>query len=138
MAAHTIMLYSALPDEPATQPLLDVLCAEGRTVLLPRVISDTEMELRQYTGAADLQLGSFGIMEPTGALFTEYERIEVVVVPGMAFDASGHRLGRGRGYYDRFLPLVPEAYKIGLCLPSHLVSHVPVDDHDIVMDAVVT
>ena len=138
MAAHTIMLYSALPDEPATQPLLDVLCAEGRTVLLPRVISDTEMELRQYTGAADLQLGGFGIMEPTGALFTEYERIEVVVVPGMAFDASGHRLGRGRGYYDRFLPLVPEAYKIGLCLPSHLVSHVPVDDHDIVMDAVVT
>ena len=138
MAAHTIMLYSALPDEPATQPLLDVLCAEGRTVLLPRVISDTEMELRKYTGAADLQLGAFGIMEPTGALFTEYERIEVVVVPGMAFDASGHRLGRGRGYYDRFLPLVPEAYKIGLCLPSHLVSHVPVDDHDIVMDAVVT
>ncbi len=138
MAAQTIMLFNALPDEPATLPLLDALCAEGRTILLPRVTSDTDMELRRYTGTKDLKRGAFGIMEPTGALFTDYEKIEIVVVPGMAFDAAGHRLGRGKGYYDRFLSLVPEAYKIGVCLPSHLVNHVPTDDHDVVMDTVIT
>jgi 5-formyltetrahydrofolate cyclo-ligase len=138
MAAQTIMLYSALPDEPATLPLLNVLRAEGRTVLLPRVTSDSEMELRHYSGSADLEQGAFGIMEPTGAIFTDYKKIEVVVVPGMAFDEAGHRLGRGKGYYDRFLSLVPEAYKIGVCLPSHLVDHVPTDDHDILMDTVIT
>ena len=62
--AHTLLLYSALPDEVPTQTLLDKLIAQGKTVLLPKVVSDEDMELRHYTGKADLQQGAFGIMEP--------------------------------------------------------------------------
>ena len=135
--AHTILLYSALPDEVPTLQLMNELTAQGRQVVLPRVVSDTEMELRCYTSSNDLVKGAFGIMEPVGELFTDYVSIDVAVIPGMAFDREGHRLGRGRGYYDRFLSRVPYIYKIGVCFPSRLVDHVPTDPHDIIMDCIV-
>lgn len=135
--AHTVLLYSALPDEVPTQPLLSRLATEGKTVLLPRVVNDTDMELRRYTGLHDLEQGAFGIMEPTGELFTDYDDIDVAVIPGMAFDREGHRLGRGKGYYDRFLTQLPHTYKIGICFPFQLVDHVPTDAHDILMNEVI-
>ena len=136
--AHTLLLYSALPDEVPTQTLIDELVAQGKTVLLPRVVSDTDMELRRYSGPADLQQGAFGIMEPMGELFTDYAAIDVAIIPGMAFDDEGHRLGRGKGYYDRFLAkLSPTTYKIGLCFSWQRVNHVPTDSHDIPMDEVI-
>lgn len=136
--AQTLMLYCALPDEVPTQSLIDQLTAQGKTVVLPRVTSDTDMELRRYTGHSDLQQGAFGIMEPAGARFTDYSRLDVAVVPGMAFDPEGHRLGRGKGYYDRFLARVPYLYKMGLCFSWQMVDHVPSDEHDIVMDGIIT
>ena len=132
-----IMLYSALPDEVPTQILMDELVAQGKTVLLPRVISDTDMELHRYTGKQDLQTGAYGILEPTGEPFTDYKAIDIAIVPGMAFDAEGHRLGRGKGYYDRFLSRVPYLYKIGLCFSWQMVDHIPCDEHDVVMDEVI-
>lgn len=135
--SRTILVYSALPDEVPTQALLDLLVKQGKTVLLPRVISDTDMELRCYTGRHDLQEGAYGILEPNGALFTDYDTIDVAIVPGMAFDTEGHRLGRGKGYYDRFLARVPYLYKIGLCFSWQIVDCVPHDEHDIVMDEVI-
>jgi len=137
IAHDTLLLYSALPDEVPTQQLLDLLVHMGKTVLLPRVVSDTDMELCCYTGHKDLQPGAFGILEPTGELFTDYAAIDVAVIPGMAFDHEGHRLGRGKGYYDRFLPRLPRVYKIGLCFAFQLVDHIPADPHDVVMDEVV-
>jgi 5-formyltetrahydrofolate cyclo-ligase len=95
------------------------------------------MELRRYTSPADLAEGAFHIMEPAGEPFCDYERIDVVLVPGMAFDAAGRRLGRGRGYYDRFLAAHPHVYKIGVCFPFQRVAEVPAEPHDVVMDEVV-
>lgn len=134
--AHTLLLYSALPDEIPTQALTDRLAAEGKTVVLPRVVDATDMELRYYTGRQDLQQGAFGILEPAGALFIAYSLIDVAVIPGMAFDRLGHRLGRGKGYYDRFLSRVPLIYKIGVCFPWQVVDRVPTDQHDMPMDEV--
>lgn len=136
--AHTLLLYSALPDEPSLQPLLDRLVEEGKTVLLPRVVNGTDMELCYYTGAADLQQGAFNIMEPIGKPCTDYESVDVAIVPGMAFDKQGHRLGRGKGYYDRLLPQLKKTYKIGVCYPSRLLADVPTDEHDVRMDEVVS
>ena len=119
------------------QTLLDELVAKGKTVVLPRVVSDTDMELHRYTGQQDLQAGAYGILEPTGELFANYDDIDVAIVPGMAFDAEGHRLGRGKGYYDRFLSRVNNVYKIGLCFSWQMVDNVPCDDHDVVMDEVI-
>lgn len=132
-----ILLYKALPDEVPTQTLIDKLVAQGKTVLLPRVVSDSEMEIRRYTGREDLEKSLYGIMEPTGELFTDYDTIDAAIIPGMAFDADGHRLGRGKGYYDRFLARVPSLYKIGLCFSWQMVEHVPYNEHDIVMDEII-
>lgn len=134
---EVVMLYHALPDEVPTQALMDQLVAQGKTVVLPRVVNDTDMELRRYTGLQDLQEGAYSIMEPTGELFTDYDAIDVAIIPGMAFDSDGHRLGRGKGYYDRFLSRVPSLYKIGLCFSWQMVDYVPYDEHDIMMDEVI-
>jgi 5-formyltetrahydrofolate cyclo-ligase len=136
-ACKVVMLYCALPDEVPTQGVMDELVAQGKTVLLPRVINDTEMELCRYAGNKDLRQGAYGIMEPTGEVFTDYDAIDVAIIPGMAFDEAGHRLGRGKGYYDRFLARVPNLYKIGLCFSWQLVAHIPCDEHDIRMDRII-
>lgn len=132
-----VMLYSALSDEVPTQALMDFLVEQGKTVLLPRVINDTDMELRRYTGPGDLHKGAYGILEPSGEVFTDYQLIDVAIIPGMAFDKEGHRLGRGKGYYDRFLSAVPNLYKIGVCFSWQIVDSVPSDAHDVVMDEVI-
>ena len=137
LQAQTLLIYSALPDEVQTQSLLDELTEAGKTVLLHKVVSSEEMELRRYTGTSSLQPGAYGIMEPVGEHFTDYATIDIAVVPGMAFDAQGHRLGRGKGYYDRFLAKVPDVYKIGLCFSWQMVDEVPSEANDIMMDEVV-
>lgn len=136
---HTtiVMAYYSLPDEVCTHSLIDELVAVGKTVLLPHVVDDTTMELRRYRYPSDLQEGTFHIMEPVGELFTDYDQISVAVIPGMAFDCAGHRLGRGRGYYDRFLCTLPHVQTIGICFDFQKVAEVPVDANDVSVDMVV-
>ena len=135
--AKTIMLYYSLPDEVCTHTLVDSLLLSKKNVLLPRVTGEGTMELRRYTGPSDLAIGAYDIMEPTGEPFTDYATIDLAVVPGMAFSPIGDRMGRGKGYYDRFLPLIPQAYKIGICFPFQMVDSLPTDEHDIRMDEVI-
>ena len=135
--ARTLFIYSSLSDEVDTTTLLDSLALCGKTVVLPKVVDAENMELRLYIGRQDFAVGSYGIMEPTGKLFTALHDIDVAVVPGMAFDRNGHRLGRGKGYYDRMLAQMPQAYKIGICFDFQLMENIPHDTHDISMDEVI-
>ena len=135
--AQTVLAYYSLPDEVDTHQLLDDLLAEGKKVLLPKVLDDETMEIRRYTGRHDLQEGILHLMEPIGEPFTAYEDIDIVVVPGMAFDARGHRLGRGKGYYDRFLAAHPYIDKIGVCFDFQKLAEVPTDERDIPVDEVI-
>ena len=96
------------------------------------------MELRCYEGPNDLMGGFFNIMEPVGKPFTQLESIDVAIVPGMGFDTRGNRLGRGKGYYDRFLARIPSLYKIGVCFPFQKMPGIPADDNDIMMDEVIS
>ena len=132
-----ILAYWPLMDEVDIRPLIDRLVDEGRTVLLPKVTGDETMELRRYTSRSDLKEGAFHIMEPVGEPFAHYEQITLALVPGVAFDAAGHRLGRGRGYYDRFLTGCPSIYKIGVCFPFQRVAEVPAEPHDVCMDEII-
>ena len=141
----TVMAYWPLPDEVDIRPLINALVAQGTTVLLPKVVDDEHMELRRYASQNDLTEGAFHIMEPTGAPFADYDKIDVALIPGMAFDAAGHRLGRGKGYYDRFLvslrpsSLIPQPSPllIGVCFPFQRVAEVPTEEHDICVDEII-
>lgn len=131
--ANTVFLYHALTDEVDTTMLIDAAMHEGKTVLLP-VIDGDDLRLKIHTGAT--QTGSYSIQEPIGEEFTCYKEIALAIVPGMAFDKKGNRLGRGRGFYDRTLPKLAEAYKIGLCFPFQFLESIPSEAYDIKMDAV--
>ncbi len=137
-AARSALLYWPLPDEPDTRPLLHRY-ARQKALYLPVVVGQ-DMEIRQYTADAALHRGAFGIMEPLSEADVPPQSVDVdfVLVPGTAFDAERHRLGRGAGYYDRFLPRLPHAFKLGICFPFRLQSAVPHESHDIPMDAVLT
>ena len=130
------MLYYSLPDEVDTHTLVDSLLMSGKRILLPRVTGEGTMELRRYTGPSDLAQGAYNIMEPTGEVFDNYTDITLAVIPGVAFDKDGNRMGRGKGYYDRLLPKLANTYKIGICLPFQLVEKIPTDKHDVRMDEV--
>ena len=85
-----------------------------------------------------LARGRWGIWEPTdeAPLLSDYSRLDLVVVPGVAFSSDGKRLGRGKSFYDRFLPLVPRAAFVGVCYPCQVVEQIPADPWDIGMDIV--
>lgn len=134
--AKVVLAYYSLPDEVDTHVLIDELVAEGKTVLLPKVLDDTTMELRRYTGLQDLCEGAYHIMEPVGMTFTDLSQIDVALIPGVAFDAQGHRLGRGKGYYDRLLSLI-STKTLGLCFDFQKVAEVPVEAQDVAVDKVV-
>ena len=136
--SRVVLAYWPLPDEPDIRLLIDSLVVAGKTVLLPKVTGDETMELCRYTSDADLTEGAFHIMEPTGTPFTDFMQIDTALIPGVAFDAACRRLGRGRGYYDRFLAVCPNIYKIGVCFPFQRVPEVPAEAHDVQMDVVVT
>ena len=136
--AETILMYYSLPDEVNTHAYIEQLLTEGKKILLPEVIDGENMVIREYTGKHDLKEGAFHIMEPVGSLFPEerYQEINLAIIPGMAFDGNHNRLGRGKGYYDRFLQKIPQVYKIGICFPFQLVDEIPTEETDIKMDAI--
>lgn len=146
--ADTIVAYYPLPDELDIVPLLYSLVKAGKRVLLPRVASDTEMELCVFDGPSTLREGAFGILEPNTPAVnlgktneTPQNKKITILVPGMAFTSDGRRLGRGKGYYDRFLGGLNEQsieiYKIGVCYPYQLLENLPSAEHDMVMDEVI-
>jgi len=132
--AKTVLLYFSIEGEVNTHDFV-LKHYKDKCILLPVVVGDI-LKLRVYNG--NLKQGAFGIMEPTGPHFAALEQIDVAVIPGMAFDNDGHRMGRGRGFYDKLLPAIPQATKIGICFPYQLVNHVPTEDHDVKMDKVIT
>ena len=133
-AARVVMLYSSLPDEVDTEQLIAVLQRQGKRILLPVVQGDNMIAV-EVSADTRYHTGSFGIKEPEPLPYQG--EIDVVIVPGRAFDKQGHRLGRGGGYYDRFLA-DRSTYKIGICFPCQLLDEIPHDIHDIPMDCVIT
>jgi len=137
VAAKRILLFYALPDEPQTAGLLDAFYLQ-KQLFLPVVIGDFSLEVRAYQGRESLRVGRYGILEPTGDVLTAMDATDLIVVPGVAFDPQGYRLGRGKGYYDRLLsqPAFATAYKLGYCFNVQKVAAVPHEAWDVRMDNV--
>lgn len=133
--SKTVLLYYSLPDEVYTHDLVEQLSKE-KTVLLP-VVNGEELELKIYSGKESMQKGDFNIDEPVGEVFDDLISIDAAIIPGVSFDRHGNRLGRGKGYYDRFLKKL-NTFKIGVCFGFQLSDEIPHDEYDVVMDEVWT
>ena len=133
--ARTVFLFRSLPSEPDTAPLIGAARAEGKTVLLPRCVSPEEMEAVPFLPDTPLQAGAYGIPYPEGPAFEGDP--DLVLVPCLSVTRQGVRLGRGAGYYDRYLARHP-GKRICLCLDRMLSDSLPEGPFDVRVSLVLT
>ncbi|MDQ1685694.1 MAG: 5-formyltetrahydrofolate cyclo-ligase [Frankiaceae bacterium] len=129
----TIAAYAGVEEEPPTRALLDALVRRNARLLLPVLTGDADaLDWAPYEGWDALSTARWGLLEPTserlgsGAIGTA----DLVVVPALAVDRAGHRLGRGRGFYDRALANVDRDRTVAVVYASELLDHVPSEPHD--------
>lgn len=127
MAAN-ILLYSSLPDELSTREFIDELSLSGKNVFLPRV-NGPDLDILPYNRSR-MHLGAFRIEEPDGDDITDIQAIDLIIVPAVAYDRQGNRIGRGKGYYDRLLRTA-KALTIGVCYDFQLFDSFEPEEHDI-------
>ena len=134
--SHTVLLYWSMADEVQTHDFVNKWYKD-KVLLLPCVQGD-DLILRQYTGPECLVAGEqFGIGEPTGPEWDDLDAIQLIIVPGVAFDNKGNRMGRGRGFYDRMLKSTPNALKIGVAYGFQMLDDIPIEPHDVPMNLVI-
>lgn len=138
--ARCILGFAPLDTEPDIAPLLESLRERGCLVLLPRTIAGTcDMEAVELTGSiADLEQDEMGVRIPRGSTVIDRSEIDLALIPGVAFDHRGNRLGRGGGFYDRFLASAPQLNTIGVCFDLQLIKELPIEAHDRQVDHVST
>lgn len=137
---NSVMFYSALQDELDLAVLIDEALASGKTVALPKFVDAIKsyVPFKISHTQRDCAAGKFGIVEPA-ATCAEFpaNRLDLILIPGVAFDVTGHRLGRGQGHYDRLLSNVV-GIKCGVAFDEQLVQRIPAEAHDIRMNCVIT
>lgn len=135
---NTAFVYVSGKNEVSTFSLISHLLATGVHVCVPKTFGQGHMEAWQISDLqADLKPGAFGLLEPVTECPVAIEQIDLVIVPGVAFDKNGNRIGYGGGYYDRFLQKQSIAKKVGVCYQFQLVDAIASDDTDVAMDVVV-
>lgn len=133
--AKCILVYYSFGKEVFTHDFIEKWAHEKRMIL--PVVKKDKLVLREYTGKNELHLSDYGILEPTGSDFTDYSLIDLGVIPGIVFDRKLNRIGRGKAYYDNLLPLIDNAYLVGVCFPFQLKEEIPVEPHDFRMNCVI-
>lgn len=127
--ARTVMVYWGVEPEPATTDLIGALFAYGKRVVLPRCLSAGQMEARAYRGGRLIR-SRYGIPEPgEDQSLVEKQEIDVVLVPALCYDRKGFRLGRGGGYYDRWLADYT-GVSVGMCYKELMQKELPREEHD--------
>ena len=141
---QVIFAYVSFRSEVATLTLIDALIDMGKTVVVPITrVQEKRLDAIQITNRVlDLEPGYCNIPEPKKLLCDTKtiapEKIETILLPGSVFDERGGRFGYGGGYYDRFLAQVPTAARIGLAYDLQIIDRAPLQEHDELLDLVVT
>lgn len=142
--AATVLVYMHIRDEVRTDDLVTRLLQTDKRVVVPYCVGDI-LKLFLLSDRAELSAGTLGILEPQQPLRSIAEKqigpqeLDLLAVPGVAFDRSGGRVGHGRGYFDRMLRcLRPDARSIGLAFECQLFDRVPMDHHDVPLHGIVT
>ena len=137
--AKVIMFYASLPEEVNTHRMIERALRLGKRVVLPRLDGKRLQPIEIHDMRKDVAAGRFGILEPRKTLRTITPRdIDLVIAPGIAFDSRGNRLGRGGGYYDRFLKRLTGQTVIGLAFKLQTVSTLPTSSRDIPVTALIS
>ncbi len=129
-------VYVSSFNEPQTDAVIKRLRGEGRRAAVP--VTDVQsgtLTLAEITES--MKKGAYGIPEPTEIIPVSIEETEIILVPGLAFDKTGARMGFGKGYYDKLLQTA-KATKIGLCYDFQLLEKIPSEPHDVPMDVIIT
>ncbi len=134
--AKVVLAYWSLPDEVITHRFIQKWVGEKRFVL-PIVVGDT-LELGAFNGLEKIVTSqSFGILEPKTEELVDPKTVDFAIIPGVAFDKKGNRLGRGKGFYDRFLKET-NAFKVAVGYDFQILDEVPVSSFDVPVDMVVS
>ena len=140
-AARTLMIYASLPEEVGTDEIAAQARRRGITLVYPRVLPEGRMTLHHVDSPDALRPGRYGIREPDAESCPVREPgdIDAALIPGLAWDRAGHRLGRGAGYYDRLLAQPDwRGFRCGLFFAAQETPSVPREAWDILLDAIVT
>ena len=135
-SARCIALYHSIQGEVTTTDILAASRLLGKVIALP-VVCGEKMEFHLFTGTEQLSPGAFGIAEPYTSELVPPEKIDLFIVPGIAFDRKGNRIGRGKGYYDKYLSNIQKPI-IGLCFGFQLLDAIPTESHDVKMTKIMT
>jgi 5-formyltetrahydrofolate cyclo-ligase len=137
---NPLMVYASKPLEVNTKDLIGHLIAQGKTVVVPIIEKDTKtLRLSYLEDPAVLHVSTYHVPEPVGhELPARASDVKAVIIPMLAFDKKGNRLGYGAGYYDRFLSSHPHLTRIGLAFACQEVKEIPADATDASMDIIVT
>jgi 5-formyltetrahydrofolate cyclo-ligase len=134
--ASVVALFVSLADEPQTAEIIEQLLQKNKRVVVPRIEGE---EMNFYDISEGVEVGAFGIMEPSSKRAVEPSEIDVMVVPGVVFTLDGARCGRGKGFYDKYLASKGfRAYTIGVCYPCQIVETLPTEEHDKMLDCVIS
>ncbi len=136
--AGIVGAFAAIRNEPDLRRMLERVMTQKK-ICFPVVEENEELEFYQINNYQELRAGNYEIPEPDKAVAQKMtkESFEVVLVPGIAFDANGYRIGYGKGYYDKFLAGI-KAIKIGIAYDFQIVQAVPFEEHDLSMDYIIT
>ncbi|MDN5332410.1 MAG: 5-formyltetrahydrofolate cyclo-ligase [Tepidanaerobacteraceae bacterium] len=137
--AGLVMFYVDCRNEVMTKDAIERALAMGKRVAVPKTVKGEGLLAIEIKSTGELACGTFGILEPVSDNIVNPLDIDLVLVPGIAFDRRGYRLGYGAGYYDMFLTKLREGVKkIGLAFEAQLADCIPAEAHDVRMDAVLT
>lgn len=132
--AKTVAFYIPKGNEVQTKKMIERTMKEGKEVLVP--VTDSEISMCRFTSFEDMAPGKFGVPEPKKHVPKDHAA-EVVIVPGIVFGLCMHRIGYGKGYYDRYFKK-SKAFRIGLCFDFQVMDGLPKHEHDIPMDLIIT
>ncbi len=139
--SKTIMIYISKDFEVETKEIIEKLLSFNKTIAVP-VTNNEEIKIFRLDKLNNLKTGRFGILEPSPIKPIKIKELDLIIVPGVAFDPSGNRIGRGKGYYDRFLfrvrELNKEAQIMSLAYQSQIVDTIPSQKHDIKVNKIIT